>query len=85
VNNGTKGIGNSAAWRIPTGLQLAWGAILAIGMLVLPESPRYLVKRGRDKDAARALARLISSDVDDPAIETELAGEPYPSFINAGN
>ena len=41
-------------------------------MILLPESPRWLVKRERDADAAHALSRLISLPPDHPEIQAEL-------------
>jgi len=41
-------------------------------MLVLPETPRYLVKSGKPEKAARALARLRRLDYDHPALVEEL-------------
>jgi hypothetical protein len=41
-------------------------------MLLLPESPRYLIRKGRDERAAVSLARLLSTSVDDPAVVLEL-------------
>ena len=43
------------------------------GMLVLPETPRYLIKRNKPEKAARSLGRLRRLDVDHPAIIEELA------------
>lgn len=42
-------------------------------MFVLPESPRFLIMRGRTEDAAKALARLNSTDADAPLVRSELA------------
>lgn len=42
-------------------------------MLVLPETPRYLIKKGRTDKAAKALSRLRQLDVDHPALMDELA------------
>ncbi|KAG8926096.1 hypothetical protein FRC03_009544 [Tulasnella sp. 419] len=72
VNNATKDRTDMASWRIPTGVQFIWAAILAAGMFVLPESPRYLIKRGREEDAAKALARLLSASPHDPEVAAEL-------------
>src|SRR3954471_8472794 len=55
VNFALKGVPND--WRWMLGLGAIPGAILAVGMLVLPESPRWLVKRGRDDEAHEVLAR----------------------------
>ncbi|KAF9785345.1 MFS monosaccharide transporter [Thelephora terrestris] len=72
VNNATKDRADHSAWRIPITLQFIWGAILSIGMILLPESPRWLVKKGRDADAAGALSRLISLPPDHPELQAEL-------------
>ncbi|CAE6529760.1 unnamed protein product [Rhizoctonia solani] len=72
VNNATKNRDNHSAWRVPIAIQFVWAAILAGGMFLLPESPRYLIKRGRDQAAQKALARLLSLHPEDPEVETEL-------------
>ena len=41
-------------------------------MILLPESPRWLIKKERDDDAARALSRLISLPPDHPELQAEL-------------
>jgi hypothetical protein len=41
-------------------------------MLLLPESPRFLIRKGRDERAAVSLARLLSTLVDDPTVVLEL-------------
>ena len=43
------------------------------GMLILPETPRFLIKKGRQDKAAKALSRLRRLDVDHPALIEELA------------
>nr|CAD1814642.1 monosaccharide transporters [uncultured fungus] len=72
VNNATKNRPTHASWQIPIGVQFAWGLILAVGMILLPESPRWLIKKERDDDAARALSRLISLPPDHPELQAEL-------------
>lgn len=37
------------------------------------QSPRWLIKRGRDADAARALGRLTGLPATDPVVELEIA------------
>ena len=61
-----------ASWQLPIALQLIWGFILAVGMILLPESPRWLIKKGRHQDAARALSRLIALPPGDPELRAEL-------------
>ncbi|EJF64135.1 MFS monosaccharide transporter [Dichomitus squalens] len=72
INNATKNRPNHSAWQIPISIQFIWAFILTLGMFYLPESPRWLIKKGRDEAAARALSRLTSLPPDDPEVETEL-------------
>ncbi|KAJ6169209.1 hypothetical protein N7497_002052 [Penicillium chrysogenum] len=48
------------AYRIPYGLQWMWPLPLFIGIYLAPESPWWLVRKGRTEDAKRALVRLTS-------------------------
>jgi len=62
VNQGTKDIQNSAAYRIPIGLQFVWALILVFGVLLMPESPRWYVMKEKSDDAHNALCRLRSQE-----------------------
>ena len=73
VNILTSNIDGAAAYRIPMGLQLSWACVLALGLLVLPETPRYLIKRGHKEAAALSLSRLRRLDITHPALVEELA------------
>ena len=42
-------------------------------MLILPETPRYLIKKGNGAGAAKSLSRLRRLDVDHPALIEELS------------
>jgi MFS transporter, SP family, general alpha glucoside:H+ symporter len=48
------------AWRIPYSLQWMWPLPLAIGIYMAPESPWWLVRKGKMDQAKRALIRLTS-------------------------
>lgn len=50
------------AYRIPYGLQWMWPLPLFIGVLLAPESPWWLVRKGRIDDAKKALRRLTSKN-----------------------
>jgi sugar porter (SP) family MFS transporter len=73
VNNATGGRNDTGSYRIPIAVQFAWALILIVGMAVLPETPRYLIKMGRDAKAAKSLSRLRRLDPDHPALVAELA------------
>ncbi|KAJ5046827.1 uncharacterized protein L3040_004052 [Drepanopeziza brunnea f. sp. 'multigermtubi'] len=50
------------AYRIPYGLQWMWPVPLFVGVCLAPESPWWLVRKGRVEEAKRALLRLTSLD-----------------------
>ncbi len=58
VNWGTHNDSSSASWRIPNGLSFLWALILGVGMLFLPESPRYTYAHGRHDRARYDMSRL---------------------------
>ncbi|KAF8997723.1 MFS monosaccharide transporter [Cyathus striatus] len=72
VNNSTQNREDASGYRTAIAIQFVWAAILAGGMMVLPESPRWLIKRGRDADASKSLSRLTGASQNDPAVELEL-------------
>ncbi|KAL9114337.1 MAG: hypothetical protein Q9227_001759 [Pyrenula ochraceoflavens] len=73
VDYGTQNYTDSGSYRIPIALQMLWALILAIGLLFLPDSPRFFVKRGRIDRATDVLARLRGQPHDSEYIQQELA------------
>lgn len=73
VNNATANRNDTGCYRIPVAVQFAWSLILFAGMLILPETPRYLIKRGHMDKAAAALGRIRRLPADHPAVLSELA------------
>ncbi|KAF4162015.1 hypothetical protein CNMCM6936_002663 [Aspergillus lentulus] len=73
VNNATHNRTDSGSYRIPIAVQFAWSIILVAGMLILPETPRYLIKRDNIKAAARSLSKLRRLPEDHEAVCQELA------------
>jgi hypothetical protein len=65
--------GDTGAYRIPIAIQFAWGLILGGGLMFLPDSPRYFVKRGYLDRAANSLSRLRGQPVESEYIQVELA------------
>ncbi|KAL5050638.1 hypothetical protein BDW71DRAFT_194396 [Aspergillus fruticulosus] len=72
VNNSTKDRNDTGCYRIPVAVQFAWAIILVVGMLILPETPRFLIKKDNHEAAIKSLARLRRLDVNDPAVVEEL-------------
>jgi sugar porter (SP) family MFS transporter len=65
VNFGLKGIGQDN-WRWMLGLGAVPGVVLAVGMMLMPYSPRWLAERGREEEARAVLERTHrAEDVDE--------------------
>lgn len=73
VTFATQNLHNSASYRVPIGIQFLWALILIAGLLFLPETPRYFVKRGKLDKAAHSLARLRGQPEKSDYIQQELA------------
>ena len=57
-------IGGDDTWRIMFALGAVPGLIFLVGLVFLPESPRWLVRNGREGEAAASLRRLRGNDTD---------------------
>lgn len=55
VNFGTSHVNNSGQWRGAIAIGYTWGVLLLIGMLALPESPRWLLAQDRQEACLKAL------------------------------
>ena len=64
---------NTSAYRIPIAIQFAWALILGLGLMFLPDSPRYFVKRGNLESASQALGRLRGQPIESEYVQNELA------------
>jgi sugar porter (SP) family MFS transporter len=71
---------DTGSYRIPIAVQFLWAIILAIGLALLPDSPRYFVKKGRLDEAAKALARVRGQPIDSEFIQSIL---PQTSYIGS--
>lgn len=72
VNWGTQDMDNTASWRIPSGLSFLWALILGGGILLLPESPRFAFRKGREEEARRTIARLAGVDENATSVNIEI-------------
>jgi MFS family permease len=60
-------------WRIPLGIQIIPAVLLATLIFVFPESPRWLMDKGKQEECLKTLARLHSNvNVDDAWVIAEM-------------
>lgn len=63
VTAGTQKIDSHWAYSLPFALQWFWVVVIIPGMLFVPESPWWLVRKNRMEDAEKSLRRLASPKV----------------------
>ena len=73
VGYATQARRDTGAFRIPIAIQFLWALILATGLFLLPESPRYYVKKGRLDLAIEALSRVRGQPQESEPLQDELA------------
>lgn len=60
-------------WRVPISLQIPLIAILLLGSVLLPESPRFLMKQDNIEKASATLCRLWNLSITHPFLQQELS------------
>ncbi|KAG9223600.1 hypothetical protein CCMSSC00406_0009231 [Pleurotus cornucopiae] len=69
---GTFKIDNTWSWRIPSALQALPSVIQVLLVWAAPESPRWLVSKGRDDQAIKTLAYYhADGNINDPLVQYE--------------
>ncbi|GIK00019.1 hypothetical protein Aspvir_004032 [Aspergillus viridinutans] len=58
-------------WRFPIAFQIVFGIVIIVGMLHLPESPRYLIAQDRIADGEKVLAALAGTGINDHHTQLE--------------
>lgn len=69
----TKERNDTGAYRIPIAIQFPWALILGGGLMLLPDSPRYFVKKGNLAAATESLSRVRGQPAESDYIQMELA------------
>ncbi|KAK7417713.1 hexose transporter hxt5 [Neonectria punicea] len=72
INFGTEHIESHAAWRITMGLDFLWAALLLLGLVFVPESPKYLFSKGQDEKAKTIMAQMLGVSPEHPTLQGEL-------------
>ncbi|PMB71698.1 High-affinity glucose transporter [Beauveria bassiana] len=72
VDYGCGFIKNNLSWRIPLLMQCVMGALLALGSLIIVESPRWLLDTDQDEEGMVVIANLYGAgDVHNPKARDE--------------
>lgn len=73
VTYATIGIANSWSWRVPCLLQISYPLFQILGLIMfVPESPRWLVSKGRKDEALTVLGEYhANGDIDDELVQYE--------------
>jgi hypothetical protein len=61
------------SWRFPIAFQLIFGLIIIAFILELPESPRWVVMKGKEGEALSVLSALDDRGSDNPVINAEFS------------
>lgn len=78
---GTSHIDNDWAWRIPVLLQIPFAFVYAIGTQFFPESPRWLITKGRTEQARQGFARFYNTDPESELVTAQVRElETYIEF-----
>lgn len=63
---------NDWQWKTPIICQIPLGVILGLGVMMFPESPRWLLLKGKDQQARRSFAKFQNLDPDSAAIKNQV-------------
>ncbi|KAK5171244.1 uncharacterized protein LTR77_004388 [Saxophila tyrrhenica] len=72
LNLGMSFTSGSVSWRFPLAFGIFWALIVIATVALLPESPRWLAKKGRYGEARQVLAALDGLPEDDPQVEADI-------------
>ncbi|KAJ5100291.1 sugar transporter STL1 [Penicillium angulare] len=65
-------VNNSAQWRFPIAFQILFAIVVSAGGLMLPESPRWFIIKGHEKEACEVLAALNDTTPDSEDVLTDI-------------
>ncbi|ANB14571.1 hexose transporter HXT6 [Sugiyamaella lignohabitans] len=64
---------DATSYKIPLSLGFVWSVILIVGLIFLPESPRYLMSKDRNEEAQKIMCWINRRDPNDPLIVETVA------------
>ncbi|MCJ1398594.1 hypothetical protein MMC11_001794 [Xylographa trunciseda] len=62
---------SSIAWRFPIAFQIVFALIIVSFIMRLPESPRWLILKGKEEEALEVLAALNDLPLGDPTLQAD--------------
>jgi MFS family permease len=68
---GTGETQSKASWLVPITIQILPALVLAVGIMFLPQSPRWLMDQGRDEECLAVLADLRRRPADSALVQIE--------------
>ncbi|PHH67118.1 hypothetical protein CDD81_4513 [Ophiocordyceps australis] len=72
VDLGLSFVPGSVAWRFPLAFQIVFCLFILAFVLGLPESPRWLVLKGREDEARQVIAAVADTNLEDKYVDNEL-------------
>jgi MFS transporter, SP family, sugar:H+ symporter len=60
------------SWRLPIGIGFIWIGILAGGILLFPETPRYAYRKGRTEEAKATMTKVYGAPPNHYSVAMEL-------------
>ncbi|KAH0336210.1 general substrate transporter, partial [Aureobasidium melanogenum] len=64
---------STVSWRFPIALQILFALIILMFIMGLPESPRWLIMKGKEQQAMEVLCALNNMSEEDPYIVSEFS------------
>ena len=69
---GSSGIPNNWAWKTPIACQIPLSVTLGTGIMLFPESPRWLLTKNREDEARRAVSRFLHREPRSDSVDTQI-------------
>ena len=72
INFGTEKDDSMRSWKLPMGIGFIWPALMAVGIMFLPESPRWEYRHGKIESARQTVARAYGVPENHKVVALEL-------------